>query len=209
MTDNITDNIKETQNHFLILNTPQIILIMTKFNVPTRDEVSEKNQSIFDTLEKNIGFVPNIYATYAYSENALQNYLNLSDFKTSLSAKEKKAISLVVSEVNQCEYCLSAHTTFGKMNGFNDAEILELRAGKSSFNPKLNALVALAKNITENRGAVDETIMGNFFNAGYTKENLVDIIVLIGDKTISNYLHKITDIPIDFPKAQSLNGIEN
>ena len=182
---------------------------MNKFNVPTRDEVSEKNQSIFDTLEKNVGFVPNIYATYAYSENALQNYLNLGSAKTSLSTKEKKAVSLIVSEVNRCEYCLSAHTTFGKMNGFSDEEILELRAGKASFDPKLNVLVALAKNITENRGATDETVVDNFFNAGYTKENLVDVIVLIGDKTISNYLHKITDIPIDFPKVRLLNGIEN
>ena len=44
---------------------------MNTFKVPTRDEVSSANQVLFDTLKKGVGFVPNLYATYAYSENAL------------------------------------------------------------------------------------------------------------------------------------------
>lgn len=178
---------------------------MSNFNVLTRAEVSEKNQGIFDSLEKKVGFVPNLYAAYAHSNNALENYLNLSAAKTSLSAKEKEAVNLAVSEVNKCIYCLSAHTAIGKMNGFTDSEILELRAGKASFNSKLDALTALAKNITEKRGATDTTVVDNFLNAGYTKENLIDTIVLVGDKTISNYVHSTTKVPVDFPLAQPLN----
>ena len=181
---------------------------MSKFNVPTREEVSVKNQGIFDNLEKAVGFVPNLYATYAYSENALENYLNLSGAKTSLSTKEKEVVNLAVSQVNNCTYCLAAHTAIGKMNGFSDAEILELRTGKASFDSKLNALAALAKNITENRGATDSTVVDDFFNEGWTKEQLIDTIVLVGDKTISNYLHKTTDVPVDFPEAQPLEVVE-
>ncbi|MDO6818038.1 carboxymuconolactone decarboxylase family protein [Zobellia sp. 1_MG-2023] len=181
---------------------------MSNFNVPKREEVSTGNQAIFDNLEKAVGFVPNLYATYAYSENALANYLALSNAKTSLSAKQKEVVNLAVSEVNQCTYCLSAHTAIGKMNGFSDAEILELRAGKASFDAKLDALAGFAKNVTENRGAADEAIVEKFLNAGWTKENLVDTIVLVGDKTISNYLHKTTDVPVDFPVAAPLQSVE-
>ncbi|EAR02935.1 carboxymuconolactone decarboxylase family protein [Maribacter sp. HTCC2170] len=181
---------------------------MSTFNVPKREEVSTKNKSIFDNLEKAVGFVPNLYATYAHSENALENYLNLSNAKTSLSAKEKEVVNLAVSEVNNCIYCLSAHTAIGKMNGFSDNQILELRAGRASFDKRLNALASLAKNITETRGATNNVIVQDFLSSGWTKENLIDTIVLVGDKTISNYLHKTTNVPVDFPVAQPLDLIE-
>jgi uncharacterized peroxidase-related enzyme len=177
---------------------------MTTFNVPTREEVSTSNQAIFDNLQKAVGFVPNLYATYAYSENALKNYLDFSNAKTSLRAKEKEVVNLAVSEVNQCEYCLSAHTAIAKMNGFTEDQILDLRAGEAPFNTKLDALAKLAKNITENRGNTDAAILENFFNAGWTKENLIDTISLVGDKTISNYINNTTRIPVDFPAVAPL-----
>ena len=177
---------------------------MNIFNVPTREEVSANNQAIFDNLTKALGFVPNLYATYAHSDTALENYLNFSNAKTSLTAKEKEVVNLAVSQVNECIYCLSAHTAIGKMNGFTDEQILELRAGYSSVNTKLDALARLAKNITENRGRTDDTVLDNFFNTGYTKANLIDVISLVGDKTISNYIHSTTQVPVDFPVAQPL-----
>ncbi len=181
---------------------------MSNFNVPKREEVSAGNQAIFDNLEKAVGFVPNLYATYAHSEHALGNYLALSNANTSLKAKEKEAVNLAVSEVNNCIYCLSAHTAIGKMNGFTDGQIIELREGRASFDTKLDALARLAKNITENRGATDQSVLENFFKAGWTKENLIDTIVLVGDKTISNYLHRTTKVPVDFPVAQPLDAVE-
>ena len=180
---------------------------MSTINVLKREEVSSANQAIFDNLEKALGFVPNLYATYAHSENALGNYLNFANAKTSLKAKEKEVVNLAVSQVNNCLYCLSAHTAIGKMNGFTDEQILELRAGKASFDQKLDALARLAKNITENRGATDAQVLDNFFAAGWTKENLIDTIVLVGDKTISNYINNTTEIPVDFPVAQPLETV--
>ena len=179
---------------------------MTTFNIPSREDVSTNNQAIFDNLNKALGFVPNLYATYAHSDTALENYLNFANAKTSLSAKEKEVVNLAVSQVNDCLYCLSAHTAIGKMNGFTDAQILELRAGFSTVNDKLDALAKLAKNITENRGKTDATVLENFFNVGYTKGNLIDTISLVGDKTISNYVHSTTQVPVDFPVAQPLES---
>ena len=95
----------------------------------------------------------------------------------------------------------------GKMNGFTDEQILQLRQGKAPFDAKLDALAKLAKNITENRGKTDPAVVDAFFSAGYTKENLVDTIVLVGDKTISNYLHNTTDVPVDFPAAPALEAV--
>ncbi|MBP2831512.1 carboxymuconolactone decarboxylase family protein [Aquimarina sp. U1-2] len=181
---------------------------MSTFNVPTRDEVSETNKALFDNLEKTVGFVPNLFATYAYSNNALKNYLEFSNAKTSLKAKEKEVINLAVSQVNNCEYCLAAHTAIAKLNGFTEDQILELRAGEASFDSKLDALAKLARNITENRGNTDSEVLETFFNAGWTKEHLIDTISLVGDKTISNYINNTTKIPVDFPEVTPLEVVQ-
>ncbi len=177
---------------------------MTQFSVPTREEVSANNQAIFDNLQKGLGFVPNLYATYAYSDTALADYLALQNRKSSLKAKEREVINLVVSQVNDCRYCQSAHTALGKMNGFTEEQILEIRSGAASFDAKLDALAKFVKNITVNRSKPDAEVVESFFAAGYTKENLVDVIVVIGDKIISNFIHGVTQIPIDFPLAPEL-----
>lgn len=177
---------------------------MKTITVPTKEEVSSVNQGIFDNLKAGLGFVPNLYATFGKSQFALQSYLNLQNAKSSLNGKEREAINLVVSQFNQCKYCLAAHTAIGKMKGFSDQEIIEIRKGNDSINPKLKALTRLIKAVMETKGKPDPAIVENFFEAGYTEENLIDAIVVVGDKIISNYIHGITQIPIDFPLAPEI-----
>ena len=147
--------------------------------------------------------VPNLYATMAYSENGLSRYLSFQGGKTSLNNKEKEAVNLVVSEVNGCKYCQSAHTVIGKMNGFSEQDTLDLRAGESR-NPKLNALAKLTREISENKGRIADSTLDAFYAAGYNDGNLVDVILQISDKIAMNYLHNLTQIPIDFPLATEL-----
>ena len=174
-----------------------------EFKVPTREEVSSTNQEIFDNLNKALGFVPNLYAAIAYSDHGLKRYLEFQNAKTSLSNKEKEAVNLIVSEVNGCIYCQSAHTVIGKMNGFTDAQLLDIRNGESD-NLRLNALVKLAADLTENRGNASDDTIEDFFAQGYTNENLVDLILQISDKTAMNYLHNLTKVPVDFPLAETI-----
>lgn len=181
---------------------------MRPFDVPTKDDVSEQNKKIFDDLESKLGFVPNIYATYALSEEAPARYLTFANGKTSLNNKEKEVINLIVSQVNGCKYCQAAHTQLGKMNGFSEEQTIELRKGHASFDKKTDALVKLAKGITENRGVISDDLLQSFFDAGYTKENLVDVIVNVGEKMTTNLLHNVTQIPVDFPNAPALEESE-
>jgi len=177
---------------------------MTTINVPTREEVSVSNQVLFDNLKKGLGMVPNLYATLAHSEHALGSYLAFQNAKSSITGKAREVVNLVVSQVNACEYCLAAHTVIGGMVGFTPAQILEIRGGSASFDAKLNALAKLVKNIVTERGHADRALVEAFFAAGWTKENLVDAIVVIGDKTVTNYLHGATKVPVDFPAAPKL-----
>ncbi|TGL57860.1 carboxymuconolactone decarboxylase family protein [Leptospira ognonensis] len=177
---------------------------MRSFLVPTREEVSPTNQKIFDNLKAGLGFVPNLYATIGKSANALQSYMTLQNAKSSLTGKEREVINLVVSQFNNCQYCLSAHTTIGKMKGFTDGQIMDIRKSTDNFDLKMKALSRLVKSIVETHGRPDATLLEAFFTAGYTEENMIDMLVIIGDKIVSNYLHGITQIPIDFELAPEL-----
>lgn len=177
---------------------------MTKFTVPNRGEVSENNQAIFDNLQKGLGFVPNLYAYYAKNETALGDYLALQNRKSTLKAKEREVINLATSQINGCAYCQAAHTALGKMNGFTDEQIIELRKGSASFDKQLDALVKFVASVVTNRGKADEETKQSFFDAGYTEANMIDVVIVIGDKIISNYIHNLTGFEIDFPLAQQL-----
>lgn len=177
---------------------------MKTIHVPQYDNVTPNNQAIFDQLKKGLSFVPNLYATFAHSETALGTYLALQNAKSSLNPKAREVINLVVSQVNGCQYCLAAHTMLGKMVGFSETEIMAIRKGTAPFDARLHALAQLVKSIAEQRGHADQALLQAFFEAGWNEANLVDAIMIIGDKIISNYLHSTTQIPVDFPAAPAL-----
>lgn len=177
---------------------------LTRFAVPSAADVTPANQAIFEQLKKGLGMVPNLYATLAYSDTALGNYLTLQNGKSSLSAKEREVINLVVSQVNECAYCLAAHTALAGMVGFSAGQIIELRKGGASFDVKLDALAKLVRSATLQRGHAEPGLLAAFLAAGYSKGNLVDVVMVIGDKIITNYLHALTQVPVDFPAAPPL-----
>src|SRR5437867_1584320 len=106
------------------------------FSVPTRDQVTDGNKAIFDHMQKTFGMVPNLFATFALNDTALGDYLALQNRKSTLSAKEREIINLVVSQVNDCRYCVPAHTAVAKMYGFTDEQVLEIRRAQISFDSK-------------------------------------------------------------------------
>jgi len=70
----------------------------------------------------------------------------------------------------------------------------------------LNALARFVKDTTIQRGKPSAESVENLLAAGYDRGNLVDILVVIGDKIISNFLHGVTQIPVDFPAAAELEA---
>jgi uncharacterized peroxidase-related enzyme len=181
-----------------------MMMKMKNFPIPQREDVSPANQIIFDNLKKMVGHVPNLFAIFAHSEHALGNYLTFQNGKSSIKAKEREVINLVVSQYNHCIYCLAAHTTIAKLNGFTDEQVLEIRQAEISFDAKLDALAKLVKSIVEHKGHAEQKLLDNFYNAGYTHGTLVEAVSVIGDKMISNYLHALTEVPVDWPAAPEL-----
>ncbi|XOV67369.1 MAG: carboxymuconolactone decarboxylase family protein [Fluviicola sp.] len=175
---------------------------LTNISVPTKDQVNEVSQGIFSQLEGQLGFVPNMYATIGYSSSALSSLLSSSGNAgaETFTKKEIEAIKLAVSDANNCAYCKSAHTALAKMNGFTDEEAYKLRKATIE-DEKLNVLTTLAREVSEKSGHVSDESRQRFFDAGYDEKALIDFVSVITAVTFTNYVHGLTQIPVDFPEV--------
>ena len=179
---------------------------MKNLNLISKEQASEKGRQIFESIEKSVGMLPNIYAVIGNSTNALESYMAFAEAqkKGSLNAKEREAVALAVSEENGCNYCRSAHTAIAKIYGFTEEETLDLRAGTIK-DEKLNVLTNLTKSLINNRGDADENLVKKFYEAGYDETALVDLVFLVAEKIFTTYIGRLSKLPIDFPVAKPLN----
>lgn len=179
---------------------------MKTISVPEKGQLSFTAQTILESVEKKMGKIPNLYATIGYSSSALKSMLETEASLThdsSFTAKERETINLIVSQVNECDYCLAAHTTLAKMRGFTEEDTLEIRKGSFS-EAKLDTVIKLAKSITSHKGNAGNGALENFFNAGYDEKALIELTALVALRSFTNYVFANTQIPIDFPLAQAI-----
>ncbi|NML57673.1 carboxymuconolactone decarboxylase family protein [Chryseobacterium cheonjiense] len=179
---------------------------MKTISVPEKEQLGFGSQSILESVEKKMGKIPNLYATIGYSSSALKAMLETEaalSHDSSFTAKEREAINLVVSQVNECDYCLAAHTALAKMRGFTEEETIEVRKGNSD-NVTLNAIIKLAQSIANNKGNAGDGALEDFFNSGYNEKALIELTALVALRSFTNYVFANTRIPIDFPLAQAI-----
>lgn len=178
---------------------------MKAFPVPTREQVNEKAQAHFDQYTKLIGHVPNLYAAIGYSGNELDAYLAFvqAQARGTFHGKEREAVYLIVSELNGCEYCLASHTQSAIKNGWTEDETLALRAGTHS-DKKWQVIYKVIRSVVENKGQVNDELLDEFYAAGYNETGLIDLMVLINVMSFTNYVFRLTQIPIDSPLAKGI-----
>lgn len=178
---------------------------MRTIQVPTKDQVDAKANSIFKNLEKNLGMVPNLYATIGYSSDILEAYIKYSEVASnvSFSKKEVEAIKLAVSEVNNCQYCKAAHTIVAKMNGFTESDTIDIRIGKFS-DERLNTVIRTAQEIAIKKGKISSETKELFFAHDFDNKALIDLIAIVNVVSFTNFVHNATEVPVDFPLAPAL-----
>ena len=172
-----------------------------EFKVPKIEEVLEHDRRLLYALQQSMGFVPNVYAFMTRSGTALRRFLVFMDVSTVFDRVQTEAIHLMTSQVNQNPYCLAAHTALAKETGLTDKQIEAIRKGNVTWDKKLDILVDFTCELVTNRGKVSPEMIDRFYQAGYTDACLVDLVMLVGMTTITNYLNNVTWIPVDFPEA--------
>ena len=172
---------------------------MTTFPVHSSETAPEASKPILAAVQKKFGFVPNLFRVMAEAPAAGEAYLAVMDIfeRSSLSDAEKQTVLLSASFVNQCEYCMAAHTAVAGMKGVGQEIVEALRAGTSLPDAKLDALAALTRSIVETRGWPAEAAKQAFFAAGYGASEYLEVIVGVTVKTLSNYVNHAADTPLD------------
>jgi uncharacterized peroxidase-related enzyme len=172
---------------------------MPKFPIHDMSTAPGASRQVLEQSQKSLGFVPNLYAMLAESPAMLKGYATLSAIfeGTSLSATERQTVLLAVSAENGCEYCVAAHTAIAGMQGVSPAVVKSLRDGEALADPKLQALREFTREVVRSRGLPGEAAIAAFFQAGYTKTHVLDVILGVGLKTMSNYANHIAATPLD------------
>jgi uncharacterized peroxidase-related enzyme len=175
----------------------QQISLFTPLGVET---APEKSRPILENIQKSFKFIPNLFGVFANSPVLLEGYVGLEKTfdKGSLSAVERQIILLSASVENSCGYCMAAHSTLLKAFLHVPADVVSaVRANQPVSDPKLEALVALTKEIVAERGHVRAQVMDNFLAAGYRKDQVLEVLIGVALKTMSNYLDHISPTELD------------
>ena len=172
---------------------------MTTFPVHSSETAPEASKPVLAAAQKKFGFVPNLFRVMAEAPAAGEAYMAIMDIfeSSSLSDAEKQTILLSVSFVNQCDYCMAAHTAVAGMKGIGDDIIEALRAGTKVPDAKLDALAVLTRSLVETRGWPTDAAKEAFFAAGYGTREYLEVIVGVAAKTLSNYVNHAADTPLD------------
>lgn len=166
----------------------------------TIDTAPEGSKETLQAIQKGFGFIPNLMATFANSPAVLNGYMGLDAAwaKSSLTPKEQQLILLTTSVENNCRYCTAAHSTILKNMMKVDSEIVKAVRSKNHLqDKKLNALVQFTREVVAERGFASENSKTLLLSAGFNEITMMEVLVGIALKTISNYLDHLNPTPIE------------
>ncbi len=166
--------------------------------------IEAAGDSVKGTLEQqqaNFGFLPNMYQTMANAPAILKTYLfGYEQFRTEteFSSVEQEVIFMVISRENGCEYCVGAHSFIAdNMSGVPIEVTDAIREGRVIDDVKLEALASFTRTILSTRGLPTKAEVEAFVEAGYTERNILEIILAISVKTLSNYSNHLCQPELD------------
>ena len=180
---------------------------MSRIPAINPDHATGQAQRLLKGVESKLGFAPNIMRTMANSPAVLQGYLEFSNAlsKGNLSPKFREQIALAVSEVNDCQYCLSAHSAIGRSVGLSEEAIGDSRRGESP-DTKEATVLAFARNVVENRGWVSDEEVAKLRKVGFSQGDIVELIANISLTLFTNYFNHIAETEVDFPAVSELEA---
>jgi uncharacterized peroxidase-related enzyme len=175
--------------------------VMKQLSPVALASADEVQRTILEAAQKQVGFIPNMYANMVNLPAVLDTYLHgygLFRGQSEFSPAEQEVVFLAISRVNGCSYCTGAHSMIAdKVSGVPAPVLRSIREGSEIQDEKLSALFKFAMEVTESRGrpSVDGTT--RFLAAGYTEKHIMSIVLAIAVKTLSNYSNHLFDTQLD------------
>jgi alkylhydroperoxidase family enzyme len=172
---------------------------MSNFQTYTIDNAPAASKAGLEDTKRAFGFVPNLQAHMAESPALLAGYSALWDLfsKSTLTPHEQQVVYLTSNFENNCHYCMAGHSTLAKMIRMDAGVIAALRAGTPLPDAKLEALHRFTTLVVRERGFVADADVDAFLAAGYTRQNVLEVILGVATKVLSNYTNHIVHTELD------------
>lgn len=172
-----------------------------KFDLYNLESAPTESQPLLENSVKNFGMIPNLHAVLAASPPTLEAYQVLHQLfqKSSFDAEELTVVWQTINVEHECHYCVPAHTGIANMMKVDTAITDALRTRSALPDEKLQVLHLTTLALVRNRGHISEQEQAEFFAVGYERHHLLEIILGISQKVISNYVNHLAETPVDKP----------
>ena len=177
---------------------------MTEFTVHTPQSAPGEAGASLEQSNAAFGMVPNLHAVMAESPEHLEAYKTLHGLfqNTSFTPTERTVVWMAHNVENNCHYCVPAHTLIAHGEGVEASVIDDLRAARPLSDAKLEALRQFTLRVIRQRGVLTDDETQAFLNAGYERRHILDVILGVAQKVMSNYVNHFADTPVDAPFAK-------
>lgn len=179
------------------------MLAAHRINLPpvTLDSATGKARDVLEKAQAAVGFIPNMYANMVHSPGLLQTYLDgYAAFRadSGFTPPEQEVVFLTISHENGCEYCVAAHSFLADVkSGLDHAVTDAIRDGKPIADARLAALSAMTRTLVRSRGLPGQADVAAFLAAGYAAPQILELVLAIAVKTLSNYTNHLFHTPLD------------
>ena len=152
---------------------------------------------VLDEITAAFGATPSMFRAVANSPAALKmmwaGFGALSAGR--LGPRLGEQVAVLVADLNQCEYCLAAHTMLGKKAGATAAEMSEAQAGRSQ-DPRTAAALVFAARLVEQRAQIDEADVEALRAAGFDDEEVTELVAHVALNLFTNYVNVALAVPL-------------
>lgn len=174
---------------------------MSDFTLHTPETAPAESQPLLDNSQKSFGMIPGLHAVMAEAPTLLEGYQVLHDLfqRTSFDADEITVVWQTINVEHACHYCVPAHTAIAKSMKVDDAITEALRNETPLPSDRLEALRTFTLAMVRERGEVDKATVQRFLDAGFTRQQVLEIVLGISQKVMSNYTNHLAETPVDEP----------
>ncbi|MEO0344389.1 MAG: carboxymuconolactone decarboxylase family protein [Pseudomonadota bacterium] len=172
---------------------------MKYFEKHTEETAPEASLPLIEKSKATFGRLPGLHAVMAEAPGLLEGYqvLHKLFLETSFDNEEKTVVWQTINVQNECHYCVPAHTGIAKMMQVDDAITDALRNETTLPSAKLEALRTFTLKVVNQRGFLSDTDVKEFLAAGFTKRQILEVILGYSQKIMSNYTNHIAQTPVD------------
>ena len=173
---------------------------MTTLEVHTLQSAPLESQPVLAEAEQTFGAIPNLFGVFAESPAILKAYAALGsilDDSSLFSATELQVVLMTTSFENECGYCMAAHSAIATQQRVPQAVLDSVRNGLPIGDVKLEALRMFTQEVVRKRGVLSAQDIEAPIAVGYTKRHLLEVVLGVGFKTLSNFTARFTATPVD------------